>query len=114
VWLCRTLAGLTQAQLGKGIGITLQQVHRYELGANRISAGKLYELSRVLGVPVSCFFEGLEEARERGRSSEDGQLKRRETLKLVRAYYSIPDSVRHVLLRLAKSVARGGAVSGPT
>jgi transcriptional regulator with XRE-family HTH domain len=101
--VCRTLAGLSQTQLGKGIGITFQQVQKYERGANRISAGALYALGRLLGVPVSYFFEGLDVPRERG--AEDDQLMRRETIELARAYYSIPESVRHALRRLVKSAA---------
>jgi transcriptional regulator with XRE-family HTH domain len=100
---CRTLAGLSQTQLGEGIGVTFQQVQKYENGANRISAGTLYALSRVLGVPVSYFFEGLDVPRE--RSAEDDQLMRRETIALTRAYYSIPETVRHALRRLVKSAA---------
>jgi transcriptional regulator with XRE-family HTH domain len=103
---CRTLTGLSQAQLAERIGITFQQVQKYENGANRISASTLYELSRVLGIPVSYFFEGLDAPGARG--AEGDQLLRRETLQLARAYDSIPKSVRRSVLDVAKSVARVG------
>jgi transcriptional regulator with XRE-family HTH domain len=65
--VCRTLAGLSQTQLGKGIGITFQQVQKYERGANRISAGALYALGRLLGVPVLLLRRSGCTARERCR-----------------------------------------------
>jgi transcriptional regulator with XRE-family HTH domain len=57
----RILLGLTQQQLAQLIGVTYQQAHKYERGVNRISAGRLYEIARVLGVDVGHFFEGVEE-----------------------------------------------------
>jgi len=57
----RILLGLTQQQLADLIGVTYQQAHKYERGVNRVSAGRLYEIARVLGVDVDYFFEGLEE-----------------------------------------------------
>jgi transcriptional regulator with XRE-family HTH domain len=56
----RTLLGLTQQQLAELIGVTYQQAHKYERGINRISAGRLHALARVLGVDVNYFFEGIE------------------------------------------------------
>ncbi len=55
----RVMMGLSQQQLAKMIGVTYQQAHKYERGLNRISAGRLFEIGQVLGVPVSWFFEGL-------------------------------------------------------
>jgi transcriptional regulator with XRE-family HTH domain len=55
----RTMLGLSQQQLAKMIGVSYQQAHKYERGLNRISAGRLYGISQVLGVPISWFFEGL-------------------------------------------------------
>ena len=57
----RVMLGLSQQQMADLIGVTYQQAHKYERGINRISAGRLYEISQVLGVPVSYFFDGLEE-----------------------------------------------------
>src|SRR6201996_5506142 len=56
----RIMMGLTQQQLADLIGVTYQQAHKYERGINRVSAGRLYEISRVLSVPVSYFFDGLD------------------------------------------------------
>src|SRR4051794_41154195 len=55
----RIMLGLSQQQLAQMIGVTYQQAHKYERGLNRISAGRLYEIAQVLGVPVSWFFDGL-------------------------------------------------------
>src|SRR5215510_4278859 len=105
VRLRRTLLGMSQEKLGEAIGLTFQQVQKYERGANRIGASRLFDLSRVLDVPVSYFFEemssdvaqrtpsrirGLGETRS-GPIEPDPMIKR-ETLELVRAYYRIGDS----------------------
>src|SRR6201988_4210086 len=101
VRLRRALLGMSQEKLGEAIGLTFQQVQKYERGANRVGASRLYDLSRVLDVPVSFFFEdmpangaesqkGLAEAEEPYELERDPMLKR-ETLELVRAYYKIPD-----------------------
>ena len=57
------MLGLSQQQMANMIGVTYQQAHKYERGISRISAGRLYEISQVLGVPVSFFFNGLAEER---------------------------------------------------
>jgi len=119
VRLRRTLLGMSQEKLGEAIGLTFQQVQKYERGANRIGASRLFDLSRVLDVPVSYFFEemssevaqrtpsrirGLGETRS-GPIEPDPMIKR-ETLELVRAYYRIGDSsVRKRLFELTKSLA---------
>jgi transcriptional regulator with XRE-family HTH domain len=117
--LRRTLLGMSQERLGEAIGLTFQQVQKYERGVNRIGASRVFELSRVLDVPVSYFFEGLP---DRGKPAEGGRhgvasdrragveeaesMARRETLELVRAYYGIADpKVRKRLYELLKSVA---------
>src|ERR1700751_3532290 len=61
----RIMLGLTQQQLADLIGVTYQQAHKYERGINRVSAGRLFEISHVLSVPVSYFFDGLEQDNER-------------------------------------------------
>src|ERR1700682_1754499 len=99
VRLRRTLLGMSQEKLGDAIGLTFQQVQKYERGANRVGASRLYDLSRVLDVPVSFFFDdmappsapgatGLAEAPEK---YEPDPMLKRETLELVRAYYKILD-----------------------
>ena len=92
----RTLLGMNQTQLGEALGVSFQQVQKYEKGANRISASRLYQTSQVLDVPVSYFFEDLPESGEAAQRrptvpkaplTQQNPMTRSETLKLVRAYY---------------------------
>ena len=113
--LRRTLLGLSQETLGEAVGITFQQLQKYERGANRISASRLFNLSQVLGVPVSFFFEDLStgETPSRKAASNEVELEamaRRETLELVRAYYRITDpAIRKRAFDLVKALAGEGA-----
>ncbi len=104
VRLRRNLLGISQTDLGKALGVAFQQVQKYEKGTNRISASRLFNLSRVLDVPISYFFEDLSPAaagarkrRARGLSKapaavlEPDSLSRRETVELIRAYYRVKD-----------------------
>jgi transcriptional regulator with XRE-family HTH domain len=126
VRLRRTLLGMSQERLGEAIGLTFQQVQKYERGANRVGASRLYDLSRVLDVPVSFFFDdlgpvdgnagngaasGFDEAPASGYEADP--MVRRETLELVRAYYRIPDQqIRRRLFDLTKAIANACA-AGP-
>jgi transcriptional regulator with XRE-family HTH domain len=93
--LRRTLLGLSQERLGEALGLTFQQVQKYESGATRVSASRLFDLSRVLDVPIGFFFDNV----------PDVVLSRPETLALVGAYYRIIDPVvRQRLLDLIKSL----------
>ncbi|MGH6945518.1 MAG: helix-turn-helix domain-containing protein [Geminicoccaceae bacterium] len=124
--LRRTLLGMSQERLGERLGLTFQQVQKYERGVNRIGSSRLFELCQILDVPVSFFFDDMPEAmnyrevvkgafpglaEERAtfqHESEDSglPLDKRETLELVRAYYRIPDpAVRKRLFELAKALA---------
>ncbi|MGH7013281.1 MAG: helix-turn-helix domain-containing protein [Stellaceae bacterium] len=124
VRLRRTLLGMSQEKLGHAIGLTFQQVQKYERGTNRIGASRLHELARVLDVSVAFFFEdmnlpdgapgadeaaakppkGLSEAAEAFYGNEP--LMRRETLELVRAYLRISDpQLRRRVFELAKAIA---------
>jgi transcriptional regulator with XRE-family HTH domain len=120
VRLRRTLLGMSQEKLGEAIGLTFQQVQKYERGANRIGASRLFDLSRVLEVPVSFFFDEMSDnaasqsprmmvtgaVEEVAIENENDPMTKRETLELVRAYYKITDStVRKRLFELAKSLA---------
>jgi len=120
VRLRRTLLGMSQEKLGEAIGLTFQQVQKYERGANRIGASRLFDLSRVLDVPVSFFFDEMSEnaaqqsprmmvaglVEEAVEEVENDPMTKRETLELVRAYYKISDpTVRKRLFELAKSLA---------
>lgn len=111
VRLRRTLLGMSQEKLGSALGLTFQQIQKYERGTNRIGSSRLHQLSRVLDVPVSFFFddmpgEGRPGFGEGGQASFDQeQLSKRETLELVRAYYRIDDSaVRARLFDLVKAL----------
>ncbi len=100
----RTLLGLSQTQLGVRMGITFQQIQKYEWGTNRISASRLYQMSHILDVPVSYFFDDLDEGA--GAWSPDDIMVKRETLEFVRAYYRIGDpAVRERLFGMTKAMA---------
>ncbi len=105
---------MSQEKLGEAVSLTFQQIQKYERGSNRIGASRLYQLSRVLDVPVAFFFEdlvleasrgkGLSHPRQDAYESED-HMSRRETLELVRAYYRIEDSaVRRRIFEMVKAV----------
>ncbi|MBL4869984.1 MAG: helix-turn-helix transcriptional regulator [Robiginitomaculum sp.] len=112
----RRLLGLTQQALAEQIGIRFQQIQKYECGANRVSASRLFELSEALSVPVQHFYEGLSE----NDSLSDGPnekvlapdiLSKKETMDLVRAYYSMGEMPRKHLLDLAKSLETAAKLS---
>ncbi len=114
----RTLLGMSQTTLGEAIGLTFQQVQKYENGTNRISASRLFDLARVLDVPIQHFFDDMPAAvaarspanKKRGRakkppSYELDPMAKRETLELVQAYYKIGEPhVRKRLRELAKAL----------
>ena len=122
VRLRRTLLGMSQERLGNALGLTFQQVQKYERGANRVGASRLFDLSRVLDVPVSFFFDdiapdviawvsadaaGLSEPPAPGY--EPDPMLRRETMELARAYYRIGDpQVRRRIFELVKAIANSG------
>lgn len=112
--LRRTLLGMSQEKLGDAIGLTFQQVQKYERGTNRIGSSRLYQLGKVLNVPIAFFFDDMPEnveSRFEGMSEahepfEDDPLHKRETLELVRAYYRISDAnARKRLFELIKALA---------
>ncbi len=103
----RRLLGLTQQQLANQVGIRFQQIQKYECGANRISAARLWQLSEALETPVSYFYDGLAEALERkeAAAANGGEMfSRKETLDLIQAYYQLGERPRRRLLDLAKSL----------
>ncbi|HEX5377809.1 MAG TPA: helix-turn-helix transcriptional regulator [Phenylobacterium sp.] len=104
----RRLLGLTQQQLAGACGVRFQQIQKYECGANRISAARLWQLSEALEVPVGYFYDGLSEMtpREPASETESGgeMFARKETLDLIRAYYQLGERPRRRLLDLAKSL----------
>lgn len=107
----RRLLGLTQQQLALQVGIRFQQIQKYECGANRISAARLWQLAEALESPVNYFYDGLSEAMERaesGNGSGNGEMfSRKETMDLIQAYYQLGERPRRRLLDLAKSLHDG-------
>jgi transcriptional regulator with XRE-family HTH domain len=101
------LAGMSQEELGAGIGVSFQAVQKYEHGENRLSASRLYKAARLLDRPVSFFFEEL------GGEAASGSSKgfTREEIELVRHFRQIPsDEVREHLLQMTKRI--GGLEGG--
>ncbi len=118
----RVLHGMTQTDLANALGLTFQQVQKYELGTNRISASRLHDLSRVFDLPINYFFEDMppevaviSPSKGRGKakdltSYELDPMTSRETLELVRGYYKIQDAgVRKRVYELTKTLGVAGA-----
>ena len=124
----RTLMGLSQEKLADSVGVTFQQVQKYERGTNRVSASRLFSFSKILGVSIDYFYNGLdndgaptsnpvygmadneqdafEGISEKAKSIPEDLLAHKETLELVRTYYSISDiKKRKEILRFIKSMA---------
>lgn len=115
----RSLLGLTQEKLAETVDLTFQQIQKYERGTNRVSASRLWQFSKVLKVPISYFFEnysekagapepayGLSDNEQEGFSGEGDLMEKKETLALVREYYSIPDpKLRRDLFKMIKTMA---------
>lgn len=105
----RWVNGMTQQQLAEGVGIKFQQIQKYETGANRVSASRLWDIANVLGVPVAFFFEGLDEHSAIDASGTDVRgdiLTDKESLDLLWAYYAIPAIKRRGLFDLARVLSR--------
>jgi transcriptional regulator with XRE-family HTH domain len=101
----RWLVGMTQQQLAEKVGIKFQQIQKYETGANRVSASRLWDIADALEVPVSFFFEGLESENATASTGENVPadiLGDKEALDLVRSYYAIPENQRRRLFELAR------------
>ena len=120
----RALLGIIQTDLGKAVGLTFQQVQKYERGFNRVSSSRLVDLANALDVAIPYFFEEMSAGvgvqtpsalMKAGRrpatiDNEDDPLAKRETLEFVRAYYKIQDpAVRMRVFELTKVVARGNS-----
>ena len=123
--LRRTLMGMSQERLGDALGLTFQQVQKYERGVNRVGASRLFDLSRILDVPISFFYDNMADAvsgvvsgapqpgrsaagfaeQQEGFGGAEDAMSKRETLELVRAYYRITDpNVRKRMYDLMKSM----------
>jgi transcriptional regulator with XRE-family HTH domain len=113
----RMLVGMSQEKLGERLGLTFQQVQKYEKGTNRVSASRLFHVAQVLGVPVQYFYEdlpaGAEDAGTADGFGESGEqavitsfLNSSEGLQLNRAFHQITDTdVRRRVVDLVKSIA---------
>ena len=109
----RMLIGMSQERLGDLLGLTFQQVQKYEKGVNRIGAGRLFEMARILGVPIDFFYEGVESGEGRpGFAEPEGAppvmefVSSGEGLQLSLAFMKIKDpKVRKRVLDLVKSLA---------
>ncbi len=102
----RWMVGMTQQQLAGKVGIKFQQIQKYETGMNRVSASRLWDIAEALEVPVSFFFEGIDEsadAQENAGAVVPGDIMAdKEALELVRSYYAIPENQRRRLFELAR------------
>lgn len=121
----RLLLGMSQEALGNKVGVTFQQVQKYERGTNRLSVSRLYEMSKALEVPVDYFFDGFSDNAKQAQpgfadneqdgfepenASEADLMSRRETIKLVRAYYAIKDeSLRKQVLSMARALGKSNS-----
>ncbi len=115
--LKRTFLGLSQEAVGKQIGVTFQQIQKYERGINRMGASRLYDFAKALGIQVAYFFEGFGDytmedgsvgtAAEPGAAAfEHENVNNRETLEVMRAYYRIKNpAVRKRIIELIKAMA---------
>src|SRR5258708_773227 len=110
----RDMLGLSQEKVGEALGLTFQQVQKYEKGANRIGASRLHELAGILDVPVAFFFDDMDPVRAPAipggfaqplGGHEEDPLHWPETVELVDAYYAVEDAaVRRRLLDLARAL----------
>jgi transcriptional regulator with XRE-family HTH domain len=122
----RTLLGMSESKLGDAVGLTFQQIQKYERGTNRMSSSRLFEFAKVLDVPVSYFFDAMPSIALAGRpmagrgrkssaeagtpfSQDSDPLIKRETLELVRAYYKIVDRrARTCIFEMVRALGAGG------
>lgn len=128
VRMYRTIKGLSQEKLGEALGLTFQQVQKYEKGLNRIGASRLWDISQVLETPIALFYEGItdetknlsprhiqkdsskndwaDKVAQLTAQFDDDPLSRRETLDLIRAYYRIPNrNMAHKIFDLMKTMS---------
>ncbi len=117
----RSLLGMSQEKLADAVGLTFQQVQKYERGTNRVSASRLYQFSKILDVPISFFFEQYTDTsrasglynyqsgmadNDQAAFFDDSQMYEKETIELLRAYYSVENlKDRKDLLKIIRSMA---------
>lgn len=102
----RWLIGMTQQKLADLVGIKFQQIQKYETGANRVSASRLWDIGGAMGVPAAFFFEGIKQDTSHfeavGGDVPPDMLGDKEAMELVRTYYAIPENQRRRLFELAR------------
>jgi transcriptional regulator with XRE-family HTH domain len=116
--LRRSALGMSQEKLADAVGLTFQQVQKYERGANRISASRLFEFAKILGVGTDFFYEqynaksspsglyGLSDNEQEGFVPQESLYNKKETVDLIRAYYSVQDDkTRKSFLKVIRSMA---------
>jgi len=98
--------GLTQTELGKRIGVTFQQVQKYEQGVNRVGGGRLYKIADVLQLPISAFFEGTDHTEHKVKESPQALLAEAHALKMLRSFCQIDDAeTRRLLVEVVQRLA---------
>ncbi len=116
----RWMVGMTQQQLGEAVGIKFQQIQKYETGMNRVSASRLYEISKALDVPVAFFFEAVDEPANENETADGTNVEAvdkaeapaadlftdKEALELVRCYFRLPEEPRRRLFELTRSLTK--------
>lgn len=106
IWQRRRDLGLSRRALGEIIGVGLKQVNKYETAANRVSAGRLFEIAGALAVPVEWFFDGMDsDIAGDGDAIDPGTADQQEIKALLAAYHRVPGDVRSKFLRLVRSIA---------
>ena len=98
----RWMVGMTQQQLADAVGIKFQQIQKYETGMNRVSASRLWDIARTLGVQIGFFFEGMAGEETAETPQDKDVMANKEAMDLIRAYYSIPEAQRRRLFDLAR------------
>ena len=104
----RLLLGVTQGVVARALGVSFQQIQKYETGANRVSSSRLYELSLILDVPITYFYRQARVSKNtRARVPEETMrmMRRSETLSLVRHYYLLDTQVRRSVASMCRSLA---------
>jgi transcriptional regulator with XRE-family HTH domain len=108
------MMGMSQRTLAEGIGLTFQQLQKYERGSDRISAGRLFQISQILEAPITYFFDGLDPSTGLPAAldpDEEAQpnISTRETLELMRAFHRIADpDYRQLILEMVNGLNRVG------
>jgi transcriptional regulator with XRE-family HTH domain len=110
----RQLLGMSQEKLGNAVGVSFQQVQKYESGANRVGASRLMQLAKVLGTSVAYFFDGFAGDKklmvaEDKTGIDEGVFSKKESIDLLKAYYALPENIRPQVVKMVKALNTGDA-----